>query len=503
MLRHILFIGCIFITSLASAQFCGTPQDPILERTVINKKSLIPLKRGVQKYIPVTFHLVADASGNGRVSEEAILFQVANLNSSYADQEAKFYIDRFNYFDNDAVYNTPSSNAAKTQMRLRRDNNSVNIYITNMADSGNGGPGVTLAYYNPQDDWIVSRKDQIGLSTSTLAHEVGHFFSLAHPFDGWDCFPFTLVDYTNPVNVDFTKPCEGGGGSKLIELHDRSNCNTAGDKICDTPEDYNLGLLYQSGCGENNSVKDKNGEVIKPMTNNFMSYYTNCLSYAFTTMQKNLINTDFFSFQRTYIRTGVIPNTTPVVDPIQYITPINGEESNGATNILLDWEDTPGANKYLVVYDRFASFTFDPVKTIVSSSELVIAAELELNRTYYWKVWPYNESMTGAGYSAPQNFKVGTGTAVNEIRDISDFALTPNPVKDHIPAILTLSSINALTAQLQVTDASGMVLSKESISIPAGMSQYWIQNSELPAGIYFVSVISSQGRLVTPMMIME
>ena len=203
-----------------------------------------------------------------------------------------------------------------------------------------------------------------------------------------------------------------------------------------------------------------------------------------------------------YIRTGVIPNTDPVTGPVEYITPINGEESNGETNILLDWENTPGANKYLVIYDRFASFTFDPVKTIVTSSELVIPS-LELGRTYYWKVWPYNESMTGAGFSPTQNFKVGTGTAVNEIRDISDFALTPNPVKDHMPAILTLASNSAMSAQLTVTDASGRPLSKETIAIPAGMSQYKIQNTEYPAGIYFVSVHSAQGRLVMPMMIME
>ena len=503
MLRLILFFVGIFITSVASAQFCGTPQDPILERTDINKESLIPIQRGVQKYIPITFHLVAAANGTGRVTEENVLLQLANINASYADQEAKFYIDRFNYFNNDAVFNTPASAGAKTQMRLRKDNNSVNVFITNLADSGSGSPGVTLAYYDPTEDWIVSRKSEIGPVSSTLAHEAGHFFSLAHPFDGWDCFPFTLDDYTNPVNVDFTLPCEGGHGSKLIELHDRSNCNTAGDRICDTPEDYNLGLFYQNNCNENTSVKDKNGEVIKPMVNNFMSYYTDCLSYAFTQTQKNLINTDFFTNRRAYIRTGVIPNTTPVVDPVQYISPINGEESNGTTNILLDWTDTPGANTYLVIYDRFSSFTFNPVKTIVTASELLITEELTVDKPYYWKVWPYNESMTDAGYSATQNFLTGTGTAVNEIRDISDFALSPNPVIDHIPAILTLSSSNAIGAQLQVTDASGLVLSKETISIPSGLSQYLIQNTEFPAGIYFVSVISSQGRLVTPMMIME
>src|SRR5690606_10834658 len=134
----------------------------------------------------------------------------------------------------------------------------------------------------------------------------------------------------------------------------------AGDRVCDTPEDYNLGLFYQNDCDPNTSIMDKNSELIDPMENNVMGYYRDCDSYAFTPTQKNLINTDFFSFRRSYIRTGVIPNTEPVTDPVVYISPINGEETPGFTNVLLDWEDTPHANKYLVIIDRFSSFTFSP-----------------------------------------------------------------------------------------------------------------------------------------------
>jgi hypothetical protein len=488
---------------MLAAQICGTSQEPLLERIDVNKRNMIELQRGAQKYIPVTFHLVAAANGSGRVTEEAVLQQLASLNVQYADQEAKFYIDRFNYFDNDAVYNSPASNAAKVQMRLRKDNNSINVFITNSADNGGQTPGEVLAYYDTQEDWIVSQRGEINGATNTMAHELGHFFSLPHPFVGWDCHPYTLDEYTNPVNVQFTIPCEGGGGSVLIELHNRTNCNTAGDRICDTPEDYNLGLLYQNNCAENNSVKDINSEVIKPMVNNFMSYYRECDDYEFTQTQKNLINTDFFSIQRAYIRTGVVPNTTPVVDPVAYITPINGEETNGASNILLDWENTPGANRYLLIYDRFASFTFNPQKLIVTSSEYVIPGPLTDNITYFWKVWPFNESMTDAGYSATQSFKVGTGVGVNEIHDISDYALTPNPVTDHVTALLTLSSTKAFSGSLEITDASGHVLSKETIQIPSGLSQFPIQNSDFPAGIYFVVLHSDRGRLVERLLIME
>lgn len=502
MLRFIFALSGFFLTSVLSAQWCGTPQEPILERTDANKLTMLEGQRSAQKYVPITFHLVANAAGNGRVTEENVLLQVANMNAAYADQETKFYIDRLNYFDNDAVYNSPATTAARTQMRARKDNNSVNVYITNQADSGSGTPGVTLAYYDPSEDWIVSRKSEINGASSTLSHETGHFFSLAHPFNGWDCHPFTLDEYTNPVSVDFTLPCEGGGGSVLIELHNRSNCNTAGDHICDTPEDYNLGLLYQNDCSENTSVKDKNGEVINPMTNNFMSYYRECSSYAFTQTQKNLMNTDFFSFPRAYIRTGNVPNITPVTGPVQYISPINGVQT-ATNNVVLDWEDTPGANRYLVIYDRFASFTFNPVKTIVTTSELEIAEELTEDVTYYWKVWPFNESMTDAGYSAAQNFRATNSVGVNEIREIDSYALNPNPIADHAPATLTLSATKAFTGILKIADASGHDLTSEKILIPEGISQHPVQTTDLPVGIYFVIIESEKGRFVERLLILD
>lgn len=502
MKRFFSGLSGLLLVAHASAQFiCTTPQEPLLARTDSNKKDMIPLQRGVQKYIPVTFHLVAAANGTGRVTEENVLLQVANLNRQYADQEALFYIDRLNYFDNDVVYQTPASTAARVQMRLRKDNNSVNLFITNTADNGTS-PGFVLAYYDPQDDWVVSRRNEINGASSTIAHEVGHFFSLAHPHAGWDCYPFTLDDYTNPINRDFTIPCDGGGGSVLIELHNRSNCNTAGDRICDTPEDYNLGLFYQNGCGPNTSIKDKNGEVIEPMENNFMGYYRDCAEYAFTTTQKNLINTDFFSIKRAYIRTGVTPNTTPVTAPVAYISPINGQETPGATNVRLDWEDTPGANKYLVIVDRFSSFTFNPQKFIVNESELIID-ELTPNVTYYWKVWPYNESQTGAGYSATQNFKVGTGTAVNEIREIETFALSPNPANNVMSASLSMSAKAGFPATLTLLNANGIILQRRNVLVPAGYSVLDIPVGDLPAGVYTVLLESVFGRLADRLLLLD
>jgi len=496
------FLG-LFFFQIVSAQWCATDQAALQPFLDANLKAMVPAERGAVKYVPVTFHLVANTAGAGRVEEENVLKQVLNFNTSYADQNVIFYIDHFNYFDNDAVYNMPSSTLARTQMRLRKDNNSINIFICNTADDGSG-PGVTLAYYDPQEDWIVTRKNEVNVASKTLSHEVGHFFSLAHTHAGWDCFPFTLTDYTNPVNVDYTKACDDqGSGSLLIELHDRSNCATAGDKICDTPEDYNLGLFYDPGCTQNTVIKDKNGEVITPMITNYMSYYSDCDTNQFTATQKTLMNTDFFTPRRQYIRTGVIPNTTPVTGPVNYISPINGAESNGVSNILLDWEDTPGANKYLIIYDRFQTFTFNPTKVFSTTSQYVIPGPLTAGQTIYWKVWPYNESQTGAMYSATQNFKVGTGTAVNEIKDITEFGLNPNPVMIDQPVTLVMTTRQSFDAQLKIIDASNREVSLEKVNVPSGHVELPIKTEGLTAGVYFVVLTSDAGKLVEKMLILN
>ena len=495
MSRFLILVFGLLIIQNASAQWCGTDQEALHDALVANLKSLEsnPTERGVIKYIPVTFHLVANSAGNGRVEEENVLKQVANFNSQFADQEFIFYIDRFNYFDNDATYENPYSNAAKTQMRLRKDNNSVNIYITNNADDGSG-PGMTLAYYDPNEDWIVTRKNEVNGSGSTLAHEVGHFFTLKHTHYGWDCVPYTEDDYTNPVNQDFTDPCAGGGGSVLIELHNRSNCATAGDLLCDTPEDYNLGLLYQTGCAQNTTIRDKNNELITPMTNNYMSYYNGCASYQFTQSQKDLIATSFNSNARLYIRTGVIPETTPVTGPVTYISPINGQESNGTSEILLDWDDTPGANKYLVIYARNASFTINPKKVIVNASSYTIPDVLNVGDTYYWKVWPYNESQTGAMYSPTQNFKVGEG--VNEISDVTGYNIQPNPSIRGESSILVLNTVTSFDAELVISDASGKLLTQRRTEITSGYSEIDLQTEAFTAGMYFVMLKAASGTLV-------
>ena len=59
---------------------------------------------------------------------------------------------------------------------------------------------------------------------------------------------------------------------------------------------------------------------------------------------------------------------------------------------------------------------------MVNESRLEISG-LELNRKYYWRVWPFNESVTDAGWAATETFITGVSTAVTDIDGIEQFAL--------------------------------------------------------------------------------
>jgi len=81
-----------------------------------------------------------------------------------------------------------------------------------------------------------------------MTHEMGHVWGLPHTF--------------------------AGNG---VENVDGSNCETAGDGICDTPADpYNPNvdnITWQNGCEFVFEGLDANGQFYQPDMGNIMSYY--------------------------------------------------------------------------------------------------------------------------------------------------------------------------------------------------------------------------------------
>ncbi|RLD21929.1 MAG: hypothetical protein DRI69_02715 [Bacteroidetes bacterium] len=509
-MQHIrLFTIITLISASLSVQaqvqlrgYCGTvfgeASTEILKSNIRHMaEGGIEMRSGITRYIPVTFHFIAEDSGNGYPREEQALVQLESLNELYAAQDFVLYIADIIYTADSRIYDTPSSGPAIFQMRVARDKEALNVFVTRSASSGSGTPGVTLGYYSPGNDWIVIRKDEFNGTSGTLGHEIGHFFSLAHPHNGWDCQPYDEDIHGNPVNSIWS-PCNSG---LRVEYQNGTNCSNSGDFICDTPPDYNFGFGWSSGgdrCAEYDAgTMDPNGDVVDPMEINVMAYFIDCDEYEFTNTQKNVIRSDFQSSRRAYIRTGVVPKTDEVVDDVVYNYPINDEESPSFNEIEFDWDDVDGANQYLFIVDRFSSFTSAPLRIIVSESSVVLD-ELSSGSRYYWKVWPFNESQTGAGWSETESFIVGTSSAVNEIASVEEFDVFPNPVTDG-NLVVAIRSTESFDAELRIFDISGRVYQRTSGHEVIANNQWSIDinTNEFPAGMYIVQVISENGILTS------
>ncbi len=134
---------------------CGVSYDDgldIIERLEKNKKFLEEhgSVRGGILYVPIIFHLVANNDGSGRLDRTTVYNQLCRVNTDYASAEMVFYLKEIREVNNNAVYNSPTSNPAINAI-IQEMGDGVNVFITENADTG-GGLGTTLGFYNPTFD---------------------------------------------------------------------------------------------------------------------------------------------------------------------------------------------------------------------------------------------------------------------------------------------------------------------------------------------------------------
>ena len=136
--------------------------------------------------------------------------------------------------------------------------------------------------------------------------------------------------------------------------------------------------------------------------------------------------------------------------------------------------------------------------TVINTTSLQVQKELPANRAYHWHVKAYSNwdlcqphVVTQKGVFVAQNL-----VATNELEKAVLAQLAPNPVAGGMPAVLTLSSSEGMTAQLQVLDASGRMCQQRSVRLFEGENQVEISTENLSAGLYFVSIQNEKGVIV-------
>lgn len=492
-------LGCAVVafflvhgTAAAQAPFvCGTSLEDLQaakEQMFANMEAMreVALPRTVI-YVPVRFWRVGKSDGSGKIAERILLDALCTLNENFADQNIQFYLKEIKDVHNTSVYDNPSSFAGAAVIKDLMIYNAINIFITNDA-----GDGAAAYWQGPagnsfnSNDWIVCSKSYVG-DIRVITHELGHFFSLPHPFHGWEGNAWDPNVHGNPVGL------YAPDGETLNEYADGSNCQNAGDGICDTPADY---LHPSSNCTYSGNAKDPSGQPISPDPSLHMNYHFGCDDYYFSDEQKMHIQNSLFSSARNYVRPNYTPNTAQITEVPILVAPIDNEDIPGYTNVILEWEPVPGADRYLVEIDRFQTFTVLPQRFIVHTNSLLID-ELEPNKKYYWRVRPFNEYYTCTDFSAPESFRTGElAVATRQIESVTEWAVAPNPVVAQAFVRLSVTAAAPFDADLRLVAVTGQrVWHRPAVRFAEGNTTIDIPVVHLPAGLYSLVLQSAKGVL--------
>jgi hypothetical protein len=497
------------------SEICGTTDWELIDQRLIENRrameaGLYADQRAMVKYIPIKFHLISKKDGTGRLSEVKVFENLCQLNKDYQDQNIIFYMadGSISYLNDNNSYSNQATGLGAAAMQSVYHKNAINVYfaLETPSPGGSGLGGTTLGYYSPTKDWLVIRNDQVNSTSGTLSHEFGHHFSLAHPFKGWDQESY-LQKYGNGTSWSsiptwFKTPhTVAPDGNTLIECFNGSNCAFAGDRVCDTPADYNFGFGW-NGCDAFNrkiigpcpadSIKDV-------MENNFMAYFIGCKSYVFTTEQKKLILADYNSAARSKLRSNYTPAIETVNQQATGLLPDNGGIAEFYDYVNLDWADVPGADAYVVEVDRINNFSSTTaLRFIVKTSSVLVQSKLEPNKSYYWRVIPFDteggtcQATSGA---AKNKFTTSAYTIVTkDITDLNQWTVSPNPLTQGQVMNIDLSVAQGFDAKVSLFNAIGQeIKSLGNKQIEAGQTRLTFDTADLTQGIYFVRFQTAKG----------
>ncbi len=232
-----------FVAALSFAYFLSA------QTQLVNQNRPLP---NLGKKFTVVAHLVQDSLGKTAIDSLKAKAVVKGLSAFFAPIGVSFEVCKINLIPNYSFYTLKGQNDYKEMLNQHHEKNRINMFFVDVYSGGElFGAADSLGIADLESKGIVVNK--AFATEKNVAHLMGHYFGLVHTFE------------------------------KAGELVKRTNCATAGDRICDTPADpYKLGNLITDyldlkiPCRFADKSRDSKGEYYTPDLGNFMSMYYPC-----------------------------------------------------------------------------------------------------------------------------------------------------------------------------------------------------------------------------------
>ncbi|RFS13563.1 GEVED domain-containing protein [Emticicia sp. C21] len=351
---------------------CGTsvPSQKVVEQHEKLMKQLA--QRGTNLaspvVIPIKAHIVRKSDGSGGISIDSIASAIAVMNTKYASINMSFSLcSNVHYIDSDELY-TLNVDYENNKLVQNNVNDALNIYFVGSLVTNSATLSGIAAFPSADkaENRIIMSNDATN-SKGALSHEMGHYWNLFHTHENFL-------------------------GKELVN---GSNCEIAGDFVCDTPADPK-GSYNSNTCTYTGHAVDANGQSYNPMVNNLMSYYLLCHD-IFTAEQYTRIE-EGYALRTSYMNSFTY---TMTCSGVTALAPTNLNLSRVGCSININWTDNANNDMgYIIESSLSPTGPFVAVGSVAKNVTFFSDTQnLIPGSTYYYRVVAANSNASYSGIS--------------------------------------------------------------------------------------------------------